>query len=128
MGRQPILLAVAPDGQRWEDPAEGLLFMLLEDLGGAGRGSLRVERLNPARTEALEIFRSGRLFRVRRQEGGQVATARSGNLRQVHAACARWAFRLDSLTVVRAQRMWDGFDGTLAWQIAPGEASADGAG
>lgn len=96
MGGQAVLLAVAPDGQCGEDPSEDLLSMLLEDLVEAGRGSLRVERMDPAGTGMLEIFRSGGLFRVRRQQGGQVATAQSGNLREVHAACTRWAFRLDS--------------------------------
>src|SRR5260370_39819717 len=95
-GGQAVLLAVAPDGQCGEDPSEDLLSMLLEDLVEAGRGSLRVERMDPAGTGMLEIFRSGGLFRVRRQQGGQVATAQSGNLREVHAACTRWAFRLDS--------------------------------
>lgn len=131
MGGQAVLLAVAPDGQRWEDPSEDLLFMLLEDLVEAGRGSLRVERLDSAGAEVLEIFHRVDLFRVRRQEGAQVATARSRNLHEVHAAATRWAFRVDSEAAAQSQQ-WtrEGFDGTLGWRIAPGEAStpADGAG
>src|SRR5258708_37599285 len=81
MGGQAVLLAVAPDGQCGEDPSEDLLSMLLEDLVEAGRGSLRVERMGPAGTGVLEIFRLGGLFRVRRQQGGQVGTAPSRKLR-----------------------------------------------
>src|SRR5260221_399477 len=88
MGGQAVLLAVAPDGQCGEDPSEDLLSMLLEDLVEAGRGSLRGERMDPAGTGMLEIFPSGGLFRVRRQQGGQVATVPSGNLREVPAAWA----------------------------------------
>jgi hypothetical protein len=38
------LLAIAPDGQRWEDPSEDLLFMLLEDLADGRGRPLRMER------------------------------------------------------------------------------------
>src|SRR5260370_21570761 len=86
MGGQAVLLAVAPDGQCGEDPSEDLLSMLLEDLVEAGRGSLRGERMDPAGTGMLGSFPSGGLFRVRRPQSGQIATAQSGNLREGQSA------------------------------------------
>jgi hypothetical protein len=116
METRPVLLALAPDGQRWEDPSEDLLFNLLEDLVQAGQGTLRVERLDSARAETFAVDLSGGLFRVHRQEGIQVFTARSANMREVHAASARWAFRIDGPQVER-HRPWGDFDGTMHWRI-----------
>lgn len=115
--RQAVVLAVAPGGRRWEDPSEDLLFILLEDLAGGGRGPLRIERLDAAEPEVLEVFAEQGSFRVRRQKGDRVAVAVSGSLHEVHAACTRWAYHLDSETAERARPGWGGFDGTLAWQI-----------
>jgi hypothetical protein len=112
-GRQAFALAVAPGGRRWED----LLFMLLEDLAGGGRGPLRIERLDAAGPEVLEVFAEQGSFRVRRRRGDRVAVAVSGSLREVHAACMRWTHRLDGETAERARPGWAAFDGTLAWQI-----------
>ena len=115
--RQAVVLAVAPGGRRWEDPSEDLLFILLEDLAGGGRGPVRIERLDAAETEVLEVFAEQGSFRVRRQKGDRVAVAVSGSLHEVHAACTRWAYHLDRETAERARPGWGGFDGTLAWQI-----------
>ncbi len=92
--------------------------MLLEDLIDLDRGTLRVERLDSADAEALVISRTGGTFQVRGRDNDGVAVAETASLREVHAAATRWAFRLSDETAARAQAMWGGFDGTLAWRAA----------
>jgi hypothetical protein len=114
----PVLLAVMDNGERWEDPSEDLLYILLEDLEKGRAKRMRVERLDEA-DRALEVAREGKVFLLRRYEAGQVAFAESANRREVHAACTRWAFRMDRGSALWARAQWGGFDGTLDWQIVP---------
>ncbi|HEX6449447.1 MAG TPA: hypothetical protein VF060_08295 [Trebonia sp.] len=118
MSSVPVLLAVMDNGGRWEDPSEDLLYILLEDLEERRAKRMRVERLDEA-GHALEIARQRKVFRVRRYEAGQVSLAESANRREVHAACTRWAFRMDRGMALWARAQWGGFDGTLDWQIVP---------
>jgi hypothetical protein len=125
MSNPPILLAVTSGGDRWEDPSEDLLHMLLEDLVDQRGGSFLVSRLDAEAGHTLEISLDGDGFQARRQDGRTAvpAVATSGELREVHAACTRWAFGLDDAVAARAQAMWGGFDGTLRWQPEPDTAN-----
>jgi hypothetical protein len=114
----PVLLAVMDNGERWEDPSEDLLYILLEDLEKRRAKRMRVERLDEA-GRALEVAREGKVFLFRRYEAGQVAFAESANRREVHAASTRWAFRMDRGMALWARAQWGGFDGRLDWQIVP---------
>ena len=89
MSSAPVLLAVMDNGERWEDPSEDLLYILLEDLEKRRAKRMRVERLDEA-GRALEVAREGKVFLFRRYEAGQVAFAESANRREVHAASTRW--------------------------------------
>lgn len=130
MTNPPILLAVTSSGDRWEDPSEDLLFMLLEDLVDESGESFRINRLDTEEGHTLDVSLDGTVFRVRRQDGVDAVpvVAASSELREVHAACTRWAFRLDDAVAEQARAMWGGFDGNLSWQAAPGAThdSADG--
>jgi hypothetical protein len=114
-----ILMATDPGGGKWEDPSEDLLYMFLEDLVRAGSpsGCLRLERLRTSEKEALVIRYDKGCFGIRRERGPRIATATSESLPEVHAACTRWAFQIDSVTAARVRHVWGGFDGTLTWQI-----------
>jgi hypothetical protein len=79
---------------------------------------LRVLRLGTGFDESLEIVWDGGRFTLCRRRGDRTLVASSSNFRDVHAACTRWAFRLDGGTAARAKPGWCGFDGTLAWRIA----------
>jgi hypothetical protein len=118
MNRPAVLLAVTSGGDRWEDPSEDLLYMLLEDLVDERGGAFTIQRLDTPDRHTLDVHLDGDLFRVRRQEGhGAVPlAATSVELREVHAACTRWAFGLGDAEAERTRAMWGGFDGTLAWQ------------
>jgi hypothetical protein len=113
------LVATDPGGEKWEDPSEDLLYMFLEDLARANGPSacLHLERLNTAEKETLVVRYDKGRFGVRRQRGPRGATAASESLREMHAACARWALQIDSVTAARIRQVWGGYDGTLAWQI-----------
>lgn len=119
MTEPPTLLAVTSGGDRWEDPSEDLLYMLLEDLVDEHGGSFRISRLDNQDEHALDVSLVDGVFRVGRYEGPDAVplVATTVELREVHAACTRWAFRLDD-DAARAE--WGGFDGTLPWQAEPG--------
>jgi hypothetical protein len=120
VGQSSVLRAVVDDGEPWEDPSEDLLFMLLSDLEMGRAGRLRVERLDEP-GQALEVSADDGSFRVHRYQGDRVIVADSNRLKEVHAACVRWAFRMNAEAVRRAQAGWAGFDGTLAWRIGGSE-------
>jgi hypothetical protein len=114
-----VLLATGPDGRKWKDPSEDLIHMLLKDLSREGGpvGNLRLERLGSPEKEVLVVCHDKGCFQVQRERGLRVATAASETLLEVHAACTRWAFQIDSAKAARARQIWGGYDGTLAWQI-----------
>lgn len=120
MNRPAVLLVVTSGGDRWEDPSEDLLYMLLEDLVDERGGAFTIQRLDAPDHHTLDVHRDGDLFHVRRQDGRGAITlaATSVEMREVHAACTRWAFRLADAEAERSREMWGGFDGALAWHEA----------
>jgi|Tabmets5t2r1_1033131.scaffolds.fasta_scaffold86905_2 hypothetical protein len=88
----PILRATDAAGEVYDDPSEGALFMLMEDLQSPGL-SFRVERLEPGRDDEW--------FEVTRREDGQYEFWGSpqhvryvSSFREIHDFLTKWAFDL----------------------------------
>lgn len=114
--RHPVLVAVVDENEQWEDPSEDLLLILLQDLVAGRTRRLRIDRIDES-GHSFEITRNNKTFRILRRRDDRVMEADSEDVREVHAACVRWAFRIDSGTALMGRGQWGGFDGTLDWRI-----------
>lgn len=117
MSAEPVLEAFGPDGQRWPDPSEDLLFMLLEDLVKAGLDAkMLVQRLDTPSEECMFILHTGNGFGVLRKDSDGTAVSACADMRDVHAALTYWAFRLGERTLnPAAQAHFGGWGSVLDW-------------
>jgi hypothetical protein len=108
--------AVTGDGEVWEEPSEDLLYMLLTDLVEDRGGHFDIIRFDPAES-TFEVSFDGSQFRVIRKDSDAVASsvATSVELHEIHAACTRWAFKIDAARAEQFRSGWSGFDGSLSW-------------
>jgi hypothetical protein len=104
----PILRAKMESGETWDDPSEGLLFMLLCDIEGEEETFVIVERLSDrsGQTYAQVIRNDDGGWMIERRDGGPDHHYRAvfSDLHTVHAVLTAWAFELPS------------FPGPNAWE------------
>ncbi|MEU5691909.1 hypothetical protein [Actinosynnema sp. NPDC020468] len=93
MTDERYLVAETSSGDRWDDPSEDLLYMLVEDIVDERGGSFLLRRIHPREGDTLEVSSlDGRAFRVVRADDDGVFEAHSGEPREVHAAITHWSF------------------------------------
>jgi hypothetical protein len=59
-------------------------------------------------------------FAMLRKDGDGTVAAITVSLEDVHAACTRWAFRIDAPAAEDRRALWGGFTGTLDWHPGAG--------
>lgn len=116
MSTPESMRAVTNGGEVWEEPSGDLLYMLLTDLVEANGGEFDIIRPDPEESTFKVSFEGNQFRVVRKDSDAAVASvATSVDLHEVHAACTRWAHRIDAARAERARPQWNGFDGNLRW-------------
>ena len=104
----PELRAIMESGERWDDPSEDLLFILLEDIRDKHELFLIVERVRDASGQTyMQVIRDDdSKYRLEYREGSADCHffAVTADMREAHDVLTKWSFELP------------GWDTAMPWQ------------
>jgi hypothetical protein len=106
----PVLRAIAESGEKWDDPSEDLLFILLEDIRDRHELFVIVERTRDAsgQTFIQAIRTDDSKYRLEYRDGSadRHFFAVTADMRTAHEVLTKWSFELPGWdTAVEWQRL-----------------------
>ncbi len=106
--QQPVLRAIMESGDKWDDPSEDLLFILLEDIRDKHELFMIVERVRDAsgQTFIQAIRTEDAQYRLEYRDGSadRHFFAITADMREAHDILTKWSFELP------------GWDTAIKWQ------------